>query len=228
MDRAGIEQALAEAEEALAKGGEIDLGKLGFWKAVNAVKQQPGLVAEFGDRIGRIDREVFKRRALLKIPAGMGTVLMIIGTLVGLFLIGWAYNLTSFLQSLALLVGTAILLVTTHGLTHLAVGAAQGMSFTHWFIVSLQRPSPGVKVDYTTYLRVAAEKRAWMHGSAAIVTKLIPFVSLGAGWAMGAPGWAMAILGVVAVGQIITDIVWSTKTSDWKKFRREMAFANSR
>lgn len=228
MDRAGIEQALSEAEESLARDGQVDLGKIGFWKAVNAVKQQAGLIAEFGDRIGRIDHEAFERSALLRIPVGAGTALMIIGTLAGLFLIGWAYQLTSFVQALTLLVGTAILLVTTHGLTHLAVGTAQGMRFTHWFIASLQRPQPGVKVDYTTYLRVAAEKRAWMHGSAAIVTKLIPFVSLGAGWAMGAPGWTMAILGVVAVGQIITDILWSTKASDWKKFRREMAFADSR
>jgi hypothetical protein len=45
---------------------------------------------------------------------------------------------------------------------------------------------------------------------------------------MGAPGWTMAILGVIAVGQIITDILWSTKASDWKKFRREMAIADSR
>lgn len=228
MDRALVEQALSEAEKSLARGDEVDLGKLGFWKAVNAVKQQPGLVAEFGDRIGRTDREVFERRALLSIPVGVGTALMIIGTLVGLFLIGWAYDLTSFLQALALLVGTAILLVTTHGLTHLAVGTAQGMRFTHWFIASMRRPTPGVKVDYATYLRVPAEKRAWMHGSGAIVTKVIPFVSLGAGWAMGASGWTMAILGLVAVGQIITDIVWSTKTSDWKKFRREMALADGR
>jgi hypothetical protein len=228
MDRALVEQALSEAEKSVARGDEVDLGKLGFWKAVNAVKQQPGLVAEFGDRIGRTDREVFERRALLSIPVGVGTALMIIGTLAGLFLIGWAYQLASFGQALTLLVGTAILLVTTHGLTHLAVGTAQGMRFTHWFIASFQRPQPGVKVDYATYLRVAAEKRAWMHGSAAIVTKLIPFLSLGAGWAMGAPGWTMAILGVIAVGQIITDILWSTKASDWKKFRREMAIADSR
>jgi len=102
------------------------------------------------------------------------------------------------------------------------------MRFTHWFIASMRRPTPGVKVDYATYLRVPAKKRAWMHGSGAIVTKVIPFVSLGAGWAMGASGWTIAILGLVAVGQIITDIIWSTKTSDWKKFRREMALADSR
>ena len=227
MDRVGIEQALSDAEESLLRDSEVDLGKLGFWKAVNAVKQQPGLIAEFGDRIGRIDREAFERWALLKIPAGAGTVLMIIGTLVGLFLIGWAYQLSFFRQALALLMGTAILLVTTHGPAHLVVGSAQGMKFTHWFIASLRRPTPGVKVDYGTYLKVPAAKRAWMHASGAITTKLIPFVALGAGWAMKAPGWAMATLGVVAIGQIITDIAWSTKAADWMKFRREMSLSKS-
>jgi hypothetical protein len=227
MDRVGIEQALAEAEDALARGGKAELGKVGFWKAVNAVKQDPKLVQEYAGRIGQIDGLAFERAVLLKVPASVGTALMVVGTLIGLFLIGWAYQLTSAAQALALLVGTGMLLLTTHSLTHLVVGSAQGMKFTHWFMASLRHPTPGVKVDYSTYLGVPAAKRAWMHASGAITTKLIPFIAIGAGWAMNAPGWAMAILGLIAIGQIIIDIVWSTKTSDWMKFRREMSLSGS-
>lgn len=227
MDRAAIAQTLSEVERALGSGGEVDLGKLGFWKAVNAVKQDPRLVDEFADRIGMMDRTAFERAALVKVPIPVGVALMIVGTLIGLFLIGWAYRLTSTSQALALLIGTGVIMVTTHSLTHLAVGSAQGMKFTHWFIASLRRPNPGVKVDYASYVRVPAAQRAWMHGSGAITTKLIPLVALGAGWAMKAPGWAMTVLAVVAVIQIITDVAWSTKASDWKKFRREMRFSTS-
>lgn len=227
MDRAAIAQVLSEAESSLSSGDQVDLGKLGFWKAVNAVKQDPELVGEFASRIGTVERAAFERTALLKVPVAVGSALMIVGTGIGLFLIGWAYQLTSAAQAVALLIGTGILLVTTHGLGHLVVGLAQGMKFTHWFIASFRRPTPGVKVDYDSYLRVPAAKRAWMHASGAITTKLIPFVALGAGWAMNAPGWAIAILGVVAIGQIIIDIAWSTKTSDWMKFRREMSFSRS-
>jgi hypothetical protein len=105
------------------------------------------------------------------------------------------------------------------------VGTLQGMRFSHWFIGTSNRPQPGVKVDYATYLRVPASRRAWMHASGAITTKLIPLVGLGAGWAMDAELWALVLLAVLGIGQVITDLVWSTKKSDWKKFRREMAYA---
>lgn len=227
MDRAGVERALQAAELALAEGGEVDLRTLGFWKAVNAVKKDSELVEEFTDRIGTIDQQAFERWALLKVPTGIGTTVMVLATLVGFLLVGWSYRLSSISQSLALLAGTAVLLVATHGITHQIIGSAQGMRFTCWFIGSLAQPQPGVKIDYASYLRVPARKRAWMHASGPLVTKVVPFLSLGAGWAMGAAGWVMAILGVAAIGQIFTDILWSTKKSDWKRFRREMSIAGS-
>ena len=85
------------------------------------------------------------------------------------------------------LLGFGIILVTTHGLTHLAVGTLMGMRFTHWFVGKLTQPQPGVKLDYATYLRAPATSRAWMHASGAIVTKLMPFVFLGAAIAAGVP-----------------------------------------
>jgi len=84
---------------------------------------------------------------------------------------------------------------------------------------------PGVKLDYATYLRAPATSRAWMHASGAIVTKLMPFVFLGAAIAAGVPVWVVWALVVIGLVEIAIDIVWSTKKSDWKKFKREMDFA---
>jgi hypothetical protein len=220
VDRAQVESTLTECE-----AGAVDPAP--FWRAVNAVKANPGWVRELAGRIGMIDRRLFEDWAAVKVPVAAGTALMVVGTAIGLGLIGYAYYLDGVLQGVLLLAGTVALLVTTHGLAHLVVGALQGMRFTHWFIGSWRRPQPGVKVDYTTYLMVPAGRRAWMHAAGAITTKLIPVVGLGAGWAMGAPGWVMAVLAVLTAGQVVTDVAWSTKSSDWAKFSREHRFAQA-
>lgn len=228
MDREQIDGILITAEAALASGGKVDLGPLGFWRAVNAVKKQPEMVEIFADRIGRVDREAFERWALLKLPSGLGTTLSIVATAGGLTLIGWAYGADGTAQGVALLAGMGVVLTATHGLAHWVVARTQGMRVMYWFVGTIQRPTPGIKIDYATYLRTPARKRAWMHASGAIVSKLIPFISLGAGWAMGAPAWTLVALGALGVVQIITDILWSTKGSDWKKVKREMALARVR
>ena len=120
--------------------------------------------------------------------------------------------------------GTGTLLGSTHALTHWIVGRAMGMRFTHWYIASITKPQPGLKVDYATYLRTPARKRAWMHASGALVTKAIPFVLLVP--ARRLPRWVSRLLVAAGVFQVVTDVVWSTKASDWKKFLREMRYTD--
>lgn len=224
VDRSEVEETLARCEDP-SSGGPPGQG---FWKAVAAVKRHPEWVGEYAERIGRIERESFLRWALVKVPVAVGTTVMLLATALGLFSIGVAYTASGFGQVFLLGAGTVILLVSTHGLAHLLVGRLQGMRFTHWFVGTISRPQPGVKVDYATYLQVPASRRAWMHASGAITTKLVPLVALGAGWAMGAETWVLGLLGALTLGQIITDVVWSTKKSDWRKFRREMGYASPR
>lgn len=211
----------------MGAGDEIDLARSGFWKAVAAVKRNPDWVDGMADRIGLIDRTVFERWAWIKMPVAVGTTLALLATAAGLWLIGLSYGGSPLTQAILLLVGTGIMMVSTHGLAHLAVGRWQGMRFSHWFVGTIGRPQPGVKVDYASYLRVPPARRAWMHASGAMTTKFIPLIGLGAGWAMGAAAWVMVLLAVVTVGQIFFDIIWSTKKSDWKKFHREMEFVPS-
>jgi hypothetical protein len=85
-----------------------------------------------------------------------------------------------------------------------------------------------LKTDYATYLRASARARAAMHASGAVVTKLVPFallplsVQLYDGWPWLT--WLMLLIGMV---QIVTDVVLSTKVSDWKKVLRELRIARS-
>lgn len=224
MQRDQIEAALKRAAQAVERG-ETALKPTGFRKVVSAVKRDRSLLPDYADRIADIDRRAFERWALYTVPVGIGTALMVAGTLVGLGLVLWAYSLDQPWNGLILLAGTGVTLLTTHGLAHMVVGALFGMRFTHWFIGSISRPQPGVKLDYATYLAADATKRAWMHASGAVLTKLIPFFALGPSLVMEAPWWTTALLIIIGVGQIATDVLWSTKSSDWKKYRREMRIA---
>lgn len=226
MQRDEIEAALTQAEQALDQG-ETALGPTGYWQAVAAVKRDPELAAAFAGRIAAVDQKSFLRWAMFTLPFAAGTLIMLLATLAGFVLVLTAYSLDQPWNGWFLLVGTGITLVTTHGLAHLVVGRALGIRFTGWFIGSPTRPQPGVKVEYRSYLVADPKHRAWMHASGAILTKLIPFFALGPALVMETPWWTTALLIVIGVAQIVTDIVWSTKSSDWKKYRREMRYASS-
>ncbi len=220
MTPAEIDAILDRAEKAAAG----DLGTTGFWRAVAAVKRDPALVEAHADRIAAIDDHAFGAWALVRVPLGLGTAVMGAVTLVGVALLGAAFPLDAPWDGLALLAGTGTLAVSTHGLGHLAAGARCGIRFTGWFI-GRGRPQPGVKIDYASYLRAPARCRAWMHAAGALVTKAVPVVALGVGTVAAAPVWALAILAVVALLQIVTDVTLSTRSGDWKKYRREMRHA---
>ena len=223
MDSSTIEAALHTAERSVAAGS--GLSGTGFWTVVAEAKRDPALVREHSARIAAIDRAAFEDWALFTLPIRLGTLLMLIATAAGLVLIGAAYFVDGLLAVVLFYAGFAGLLTTTHGLAHLSVGRLFGIGFTHWFIGSIRQPQPGVKVDYATYLGTPAPRRAWMHAAGALVTKLMPFALLGAASAAGLPTWAVWGLAVIGVVTVVTDIVWSTKSSDWMKFRREMGFS---
>jgi hypothetical protein len=64
-----------------------------------------------------------------------------------------------------------------------------------------------------------------MHASGALVTKAIPFLLIPVAHLMSAaPTWVPAALLGLGVMQIATDVAWSTRSSDWAKFRRETTY----
>jgi hypothetical protein len=223
MEDHRVEAALERAERQLDEGQ--GLSGSGFWGAVSAVKSDPVLVERYASRIAAIDDRAFRRWALLVIPQALGTAMAVLATAIGVFLVGLAYRLDDWPAVIAFFAGVGILLVTTHGLAHLIVGRLVGIRFTSWFIGTLLRPQPGVKIDYETYLRARPKGRAWMHASGAITTKVIPFAMIGAALAADLPGWTVWALAVLGAATVLTDILWSTEKSDWKRFKREMEFA---
>jgi siroheme synthase len=67
-----------------------------------------------------------------------------------------------------------------------------------------------------------------MHASGAIITKAIPFLLIPAAVLMPAiPTWVAIALLLLGIVQIVTDVTWSTKSSDWAKFRREQQYSRS-
>lgn len=225
MDEQEIDATLAACEAALARKGKVDLTRLGFWRAVSAVKRRPELVERYADRIARIDREAFVRGAPLVFPAALGVALDAVGTGVGLGILILAPQLTSPSLEIAYLVAAGALIGATHGLTHYVVGRAMGMRFTHWYSRPPLTPQPGFKTDYASYLRTPARSRAWMHASGAIVSKVIPFAVAVLAFGAGAQQWAVGLLLALGGLGLMTDALFSLKASDWKKFRREMRFA---
>jgi len=59
----------------------------------------------------------------------------------------------------------------------------------------------------------------------AIATKLTPFLVIPYALAIGTDMWAVLALVGLGVVQILTDVLYSVRASDWKKFRREMRLA---
>jgi len=224
MDRTEIEEVLSLADARLEEDPGAGLAGLGFWQAVDSVKRSPELVEEFADRIGRIDREAFQRWAMLTVPIGVGTMIAELLTLGGLGLVALAYYTATPWNGFFLLAGMGVVLTATHGLAHLLVGRLVGIRFTHWFIGTRIRPQPGVKTDYATYLATPPARRAWMHASGAIFSKIVPFALIPAGLIAGVESWAIWMLVIPGVFSILTDLVWSTRFSDWKKFNRERRY----
>lgn len=226
MDEATIQSALASCEPDIAAGRRPDLRASGFWRAVAAAKRDPALAARYGDRIAAVDRAAFARRVRIRMDAAVGAVLLGLVSAVGVLLLGAAAAFDHPWRELVLLAGAGALDGATHGLAHFIVGSLLGIGFSDWFIAP-PKP-PGFKVDYASYLSSTPARRAWMHAAGAIVTKVVPFLIAPYATVIRCDGWAIATLLVIGVLQLVTDVLFSVRASDWMKFRREMAFVRSR
>lgn len=225
VDDAAIERTLAACEQALAAGNTPDLRALGFWRAVAAVKRRRERIDRYAARIATIDRESFLRRVRLAFPVMLGVIALDVGLFGGLLVLALAIGADHPWRELLALAATGALAVATHGLAHLAVGTFSGIEFTHWFFDIAKKLPPGFKIDYATYLRASPRARAWMHASGAIVTKLVPFLLLAYALAIDTDTWAVLVLVAAGIVAILTDVFFSVRASDWKKFRREMRLA---
>jgi hypothetical protein len=215
--------------EAAVAAGNTDLRALGLWAIVSTVKLDRALVDEHAAQIGRIDTAAFRSRVRLRVPVWVGNALLSAGTVTGALAVVAAYLWQSPLwKGLALVAAGLIWSLCVHSPTHWLVGVLVGIGWTDYFLGGPAPPRPSLKSDYGTYLRADPDSRAWMHASGAIATKLAPFVSLAFWPVSGAPWWAAAALAAYGVLQIVIDVMFSIRSSDWKKFRREKGVARRR
>jgi hypothetical protein len=219
-----------ERIEAAVDAGRTDLGALGFPRLMARIKPDARLSDHWADAAGRIDAKAFDRAVAWRFPVWLGNAVLLLGTGVGAFAVVVALEASDpTVAGVALVLAAGIWSVSVHGLAHWAVGRAAGIRFRCYFFRPGQfPPRPGIKTDYATYLRAEPTKRASMHAAGAIATKLAPFVALAFVPATGAPWWAALAVLALGIGQIVTDAVFSTKTGDWSKVRRERAVAAAR
>lgn len=220
-----IQNALERAERSLEAGGP--LAGTGFWKAVDALRTDRVTAARYKDRVAAIDRRAFERGVKLRVPVWAGNLVLGSGTIAGAVAVFLGAGLGGLTGSLLFLGGFGALILATHSLSHYLVGRAVGIRFTHYFIGGPPPPRPGAKIDYASYLAVEPVKRAVMHASGAVVTKLVPFALIPIALAASLEWWAIAALVVVGIAQLFTDALLSVKISDWKKVRRELAAARA-
>jgi hypothetical protein len=220
--------------EAAVDAGDTDLRRLGFWRVVALIKRDDELVERYADQVGRIDGKAFRAHMKLHVPVWAGITLMLLAVGVGMTAVvlavreGASSEPDEVTAGVALVVAGGAWAAGLHSLVHFLVGRAVGIRFTDLLVAIPPPPLPGLKTDYATYLRTSPVARAWMHASGAIATKLAPFLALAFAPAAKAPGWSVVVLVGFGVFQILTDVLFSTRASDWKKVRRELAVAKAR
>ncbi len=227
--------------------GRADLGRLGFWALVRKIKVDPRLSEHWADQIGRIDRKAFEHRVRPRFPVWLGNLVLLVGTavLVGLVPValalgrrgGSSFELDSpkFWSGALLVIAAGGLSVTLHDPAHWLVGRLARIRFVAYFLDGPFRIQPGLKSDYASYLRASPGRRAAMHAAGAIASKVAPFAVFTAAYlahrAEGyrlLPAWSLWTILGIGVVQILTDVIWSTKRSDWKKVGRELRVGRAR
>jgi hypothetical protein len=215
--------------EAAVDAGDLEVGRLGFWRVVRLIKLDDELVDRHAEQVGRIDSKAFRPRFPILVPVWLGNTILELLIVVGIAAIVFALgDVGRTAVGWSLLIAAGAWMVGFHSSAHWLIGRAVGIRFATYFAAFPPPPLPGLKTDYATYLRASPVRRAWMHASGALATKLAPFLALAFAPATDPPAWAIVVLVVIGVGQILTDVFVSTKASDWKKVRRELAIARAR
>jgi hypothetical protein len=232
------QDAMARIEREV-RAGNTDLSNLGFWRLVREIKREPALARRWAEDVGRIDRLAFESRVRPRFPVWFGNAVLLVGVALCLGAAWVGIELaqgdpSSTLAGLFVLGAGAGLSPAVHDLAHWIAGRLAGMRFVSYFLDGPLRIQPGIKVDYASYLRASPAARAAMHAAGALASKVAPFVVFAWVYAVHRragsellPEWSLwALLGFGLV-QIVTDVLWSTRHSDWKRVRRERAIARA-
>jgi hypothetical protein len=230
-------QAAFDRIEARVDEGNGDLRSAGFWPQVRKVKADPRLAEHWAGVVGRIDRKAFLARERVRFPVWLGNAVLLVGSAVLIAAVPVALAMArddpgSVEAGLLAVAAAGGLSASLHDLAHWAVGRLGGIRFIGYYLDGPLRIQPGLKIEYASYLRASPLARAWMHAAGAVASKIAPFAVFTAVYlphrAEGydlLPAWSLwAILGVGAF-EIVTDLTFSIRRSDWRKVRREIRVA---
>jgi hypothetical protein len=221
--------------------GNTDLTGLGFWGLVGKVKQEPRLAGHWADVVGRIDRKAFEARVRPTLPVWFGNGVLLVEAAVLVVALMVAFRLAEGPSAagdtwagILAVVAAGGMSVAVHCPAHWVVGRLAGIRFSRYFIGGPLKVTPGIKADYATYLRASPGQRATMHAAGAVASKIAPFAVFAAVYLPHMnrnfelfPEWSLWAILAIGAAQILTDVLWSTKKSDWKKVKRERAVARS-
>jgi hypothetical protein len=234
------QDALARIERAVDEGNP-DLRRLGFWPLVNRIKVEPALSHHWAEVVGRIDRKAYEARVRPRLPLWFGNTLLLVATAVWAAVVPVALAIARrsatpepFISGLLVVAAAGGLSASVHDLAHFVVGRIGGIRFHSYFIGGPLKLTPGLKIDYEAYLKASPGNRATMHAAGALATKAAPFAVFVGAYVPHAragydllPAWSLwAVLALGAV-EILMDILWSRKVSDWKKVGRELRVAQA-
>jgi hypothetical protein len=211
--------------EGSVAAGDTDLGALGFWRLVARIKRDPVAVITHADQVGRIDTAAFRARIRTRVRPSVGIAAMLLVVAAGVVGVVLAARWTGAWAGAAIVGAGAAWAVGFHVPAHAFVGWLAGIRLTDAFLGPPPPPRPGIKTDYATYLRAEPSLRAWFHASGAIATKVAPFLALALWPVTNAPAWAAWVLLGLGALQITTDVAFSRRSGDWKKWARERRVA---
>jgi hypothetical protein len=223
-DLAALGDELDRIAGAVAAGNH-DLRELGFWRVVGRIKRDQLAIARYATQVAAIDTHAFRTAVRTRVRPWIGVTALLVVTAVGVAAAVAASVWTGSWAGLALVAAGVAWSIGWHLPAHAFLGWLAGIRFTDVFLGGPPPPRPGIKTDYGTYLRAEPALRVWFHASGAIATKLAPFVALALWPTSNAPAWAAWVLLAIGIVQIVTDVAFSRKSSDWKKVARERAVA---
>jgi hypothetical protein len=163
MDAGEIEEVLINVESELDRGNYEAVRNLGFWRVVRAAKKDPEIGEKFAEMIGEVDKILFDSKARIKLDFRVGTIIELIGAVIGVVLLYFGATFTGILSTILYAASAIVLMTALHPISHIIAANRFGIKFHFYFLNGPMLIEPTLKVDYSTYLKAPPKSRALFH-----------------------------------------------------------------
>lgn len=188
-----------------------------FLSIVNKIKKDRVNDNDVLMLIEKISRKRFGKKVSFTLGLFTGNALEIIATIAAVVL---ALRIDA---DWMLYTCTFILMASMHPLSHYLTGRLSGIRFTHYYLNGPARIEPTLRIDYFSYLKASAGRRALMHASGVIGTLAAPLVMALIAFDKGAAGAAQNLFYFFLL-LMVFELLTSTKIGDLMKAKREYGY----